>query len=75
MFSNGAFHGIQVSSAHQNFPWSARQFDRQGNVQCFDWRATLGHVLVQLHIGSTPLLARITERSRKALPLQEGSSV
>ena len=33
---------------------------------------TPGHVLVQLHIDNTPLLARITERSRRILNLQPG---
>ena len=36
---------------------------------------TPGQILVQLHIGTTPLLARITERSRKALELQIGQAV
>ncbi|BBU32698.1 molybdenum import ATP-binding protein ModC (plasmid) [Burkholderia sp. THE68] len=34
-----------------------------------------GHVLVQLRLGKTPLLARITERSRKTLDLKKGQQV
>jgi len=36
---------------------------------------TPGHVLVQLRVGSSPLLARITERSRRELDIQPGRSV
>lgn len=36
---------------------------------------TPGHVLVQLSLRNTPLLARITERSRKALNLHVGQPV
>lgn len=34
-----------------------------------------GQVLVQLHVGPTPLLARITERSRRTLDIQPGRPV
>jgi molybdate transport system ATP-binding protein len=33
---------------------------------------TPGHVLVQLHVGPSPLLARITERSRRELAIAPG---
>jgi molybdate transport system ATP-binding protein len=36
---------------------------------------TPGHVLVQMHIGGTPLLARITERSRRELGIAPGLPV
>jgi molybdate transport system ATP-binding protein len=36
---------------------------------------TPGHVLVQMHIGATPLLARITERSRRELNIAPGQPV
>ncbi len=36
---------------------------------------TPGHVLVQMRIGSTPLLARITERSRRELGITPGQPV
>jgi len=36
---------------------------------------TPGHVLVQLRMGSSPLLARITERSRRELDIQPGREV
>jgi len=36
---------------------------------------TPGHVLVQLRIGSTPLLARITERSQRELAITPGQPV
>jgi molybdate transport system ATP-binding protein len=36
---------------------------------------TPGHVLVQLRMGSTPLLARITERSRRELDIVPGRDV
>ena len=36
---------------------------------------TPGQVLVQLYVGATPLLARITERSRRVLELQVGCEV
>jgi molybdate transport system ATP-binding protein len=36
---------------------------------------TPGQVLVQLYVGATPLLARITERSRRVLDLQVGREV
>ena len=36
---------------------------------------TPGHVLVQMRIGATPLLARITERSRRELGITPGLSV
>ena len=36
---------------------------------------TPGHVLVQMRIGSTPLLARITERSRRELAITPGQPV
>lgn len=36
---------------------------------------TPGHVLVQLAIGPTPLLARITERSRRTLAIEPGRPV
>lgn len=47
----------------------------QGNVTAIAPTDTPGHVLVQLNLGTTPLLARITERSRKALNLQVGQQV
>ena len=47
----------------------------QGEVTAFGATDTPGHVLVQLHIGNTPLIARITERSRKALHLGVGKQV
>lgn len=47
----------------------------QGNVTAIAPTDTPGHVLVQLSLGTTPLLARITERSRKALNLQVGQQV
>ena len=47
----------------------------QGAVTAIVPTDTPGHVLVQLHLGTTPLLARITERSRKALNLQVGHQV
>ncbi|UUZ51918.1 TOBE domain-containing protein [Massilia sp. B-10] len=34
-----------------------------------------GHVLVQMRIGGTPLLARITERSRRELGIVPGKQV
>ena len=34
-----------------------------------------GHVLVQLHVGASPLLARITERSRRELAIAPGRAV
>ena len=43
-----------------------------GDIRATD---TPGHVLVQLHIEKTTLLARITERSRKTLNLQVGMKV
>lgn len=46
-----------------------------GSVTAIASTDTPGHVLVQLHLGTTPLLARITERSRKALNLQVGQQV
>ena len=36
---------------------------------------TPGHVLVQLHVGPTPVLARITERSRRELGIAPGRRV
>jgi molybdate transport system ATP-binding protein len=36
---------------------------------------TPGHVLVQLRVGSTPLLARITERSQRELAITPGQPV
>ncbi len=36
---------------------------------------TPGHVLVQLRMGPSPLLARITERSRRELDIQPGRAV
>ncbi|WP_442769354.1 molybdenum ABC transporter ATP-binding protein [Zoogloea ramigera] len=36
---------------------------------------TPGQVLVQLYVGATPLLARITERSRRVLDLEVGREV
>ena len=36
---------------------------------------TPGHVLVQMHVGSTPLLARITERSQRELGIAPGLPV
>jgi len=36
---------------------------------------TPGHVLVQLRMGASPLLARITERSRRELDIQPGREV
>jgi len=36
---------------------------------------TPGHVLVQMHVGATPLLARITERSRRELGIAPGLAV
>ena len=36
---------------------------------------TPGHVLVQMHVGATPLLARITERSRRELGITPGLPV
>lgn len=36
---------------------------------------TLGHMLIQLYVGPTPILARITERSRRELNIQPGSQV
>ncbi|MEN9425964.1 MAG: molybdenum transporter ATP-binding protein, partial [Pseudomonadota bacterium] len=36
---------------------------------------TPGQVLVQLYVGATPLLARITGRSRRVLDLQVGCEV
>ncbi len=36
---------------------------------------TPGHVLVQMRVGGTPLLARITERSRRELELAPGQAV
>ena len=36
---------------------------------------TPGQVLVQVYVGATPLLARITERSRRVLELQVGCEV
>jgi molybdate transport system ATP-binding protein len=36
---------------------------------------TPGHVLVQLRVGATPLLARITERSRRELGITPGQPV
>jgi len=36
---------------------------------------TPGHVLVQLRMGAAPLLARITERSRRELDIQPGREV
>jgi len=36
---------------------------------------TPGHVLIQMRIGSTPLLARITERSRRELGIAPGLAV
>lgn len=47
----------------------------QGAVTAIVPTDTPGHVLVQLRLGTTPLLARITERSRKALNLQVGQPV
>lgn len=47
----------------------------QGEVSDIGATDTPGHVLVQLHISNTPLLARITERSRKALNLHVGKQV
>lgn len=47
----------------------------RGSVTAIAPTDTPGHVLVQLHIGTTPLLARITERSRKALNLVVGQPV
>lgn len=46
-----------------------------GSVTAIAPTDTPGHVLVQLHIGPTLLLARITERSRKILNLQVGQQV
>lgn len=36
---------------------------------------TPGHVLVQMHVGTTPLLARITERSQRELGIRPGLPV
>lgn len=47
----------------------------QGRVTAIAPTDTPGHVLVQLSLGITPLLARITERSKKALSLQVGQQV
>lgn len=47
----------------------------QGTVTAIVPTDTLGHVLVQLDLGPTHLLARITERSRKILNLQPGQLV
>ena len=47
----------------------------QGVVSAIAATDTPGHVLVQLHIGTSPLLARITERSRRALDLEVGKPV
>lgn len=47
----------------------------QGRVTAVAPTDTPGHVLVQLNIGTTPLLARITERSRKILSLQVDQNV
>lgn len=46
-----------------------------GRVTAIASTDTPGHVLVQLHLGTTPLLARITERSSKVLKLQLGQAV
>ena len=47
----------------------------QGTVTDIVPTDTAGHVLVQLHVGTTPLLARITERSKKALDIHIGQHV
>lgn len=47
----------------------------QGTVTAIVPTDTAGHVLVQLHLGTTPLLARITERSRQALNIHVGQPV
>jgi len=47
----------------------------QGTVQAIVPTDTPGHVLVQLQLGTTLLLARITERSRKTLQLGIGQRV
>lgn len=47
----------------------------QGTVTAIVPTDTIGHVVVQLHVGEIPLLARITVRSRKALDLQPGQRV
>ncbi len=47
----------------------------QGKITALVPAETAGHVLVQLQIGTTPLLARITERSRKLLGLEIGMPV
>lgn len=46
-----------------------------GSVTAIVPTDTPGHVMVQVHVGTTPLLARITERSKKSLNLQVGQPV
>ena len=47
----------------------------RGTVSAIVATDTPGHVLVQLQVAATPLVARITERSRKRLDLQVGREV
>lgn len=47
----------------------------QGVISAIAPTDTPGHVLVQIHVANTPLLARITERSRKSLNLEVGQAV
>lgn len=46
-----------------------------GTITAIASTDTPGHILVQLRLGTTPLLSRITERSRKALNLHVGQQV
>ncbi len=47
----------------------------EGRVTSVVSTNTPGHVLVQLYVGPTPIVARITERSRRDLSIQPGSRV
>lgn len=47
----------------------------EGKVSAIEPTNTPGHVLVQLYVGPTPLLARITERSLRELQIEPGSQL
>lgn len=47
----------------------------EGKVSAIESTNTPGHVLVQLYVGPTPLLARITERSLRELQIEPGSQL
>jgi len=68
-------HARDVSLALEKPPTSSILNSFAATVSEVTEAPTKGHVLVQLHVGPTPLLARITERSRKVLAIKTGQTL